>query len=158
MTRPESSASAGSPLASAAALAFKAALASKVSPVSSGSGMPRPPAETTATSKSASKATISSILPGLWLAITNRSPPKCRGTASAEPERGPLMPRQIRDTRPREPQHLGEERFVERSALRCRLDLDDPARPGQHKVRVGLGLRILGIIEVEHGKVGDNAA
>src|SRR5713101_901430 len=108
--------------------------------------MPRLPAETTTTAKGASKAAISSILPGLWLAITSRSAPKWRGTASAEPERGPLAPRQIRNTRPREPQHLGGEGLVKRGALRCRLDLDDPARPGQHKVRVGHGLRILGVI------------
>src|ERR1700751_3058395 len=52
-TRPESSASAGSPLASAAALAFNAALASKLSPVSSGSGMLSAPAETASMAKGA---------------------------------------------------------------------------------------------------------
>ena len=73
-TRPESSAIAGSPLAPAAAFAFSAAFASKLSPVSSGSAMPSAPAETAWIAKGASSADISSTLPWLWLAMTSRSP------------------------------------------------------------------------------------
>src|SRR6516164_485984 len=72
-TRPESSASAGSALALAAASAFSAALASKVGPVSSGSGKPSSAAPITSTANGASSAAISLRLPGLCVAITRRS-------------------------------------------------------------------------------------
>src|SRR5215472_11398432 len=157
-TRPESSAIAGSPLALAAAFAFNAAFASKLSPVSSGSAMPSAPAETVSIPKGAKSADISSTLPWLWLAMTSRSPVKGRAIASAEAECCALMPGQLGDTRPGEPQHLGEQRLVERGALGRRLDLDDPARPGQHEVRIGFGLRILGIVEVEHRRPRDDPA
>src|SRR6516164_6520927 len=118
-TRPESSAIAGSPLAPAAAFAFSAAFASKLSPVSSGSAMPSAPAEA-----------------------------ECHA----------LMPGELGDTRPGEPQHLGEERLVERGTFGGRLDLDDPAGSGKHKIRIGFGLRILGIVEVEHCRPRDDPA
>jgi hypothetical protein len=35
-----------------------------------------------------------------------------------------------------------------------RLDLDDLAAAGQHEIGVGLGRRILGVVEVEHGGAG----
>src|SRR6516164_9225253 len=157
-TRPESSAIAGSPLAPAAAFAFSAAFASKLSPVSSGSAMPSAPAETAWIAKGASSADISSILPWLWLAMTSRSPVKRRAIGSTDAERGPLLPRQLGDAGAGEPQHLGEQRLVERRTFGGRLDLDDPSPPGQHKVGVGLGLRILGIVEVEHRRPGDDPA
>src|SRR5271167_592606 len=157
-TRPESSAIAGSPLASAAALAFDAAFASKLSPVSSGSAMPSAPAETVAMAKGAKSVDISSTLPWLWLAITSRSPVKQRAIASAEAERYALLSGELGDTRPGEPQHLGEQRLVERSAFGGRLNLDNPARPGQNEIRVGFGLRILGIVEVEHCRPRDHPA
>src|SRR6516225_9930957 len=157
-TRPESSASAGIPLAAAAALAFNAALASKLSPVSSGSGMPSAPAETVSMAKGANSSDISSTLPWLWLAITSRSPVNRRAIASAEPKHGALTAGELGDARTSKPQHLGEKRLVKWCTLGRRLDLDDPARPGQHEVRVGFGLRILGIVKVEHCRPGDDPA
>src|SRR6266851_2967369 len=157
-TRPESSASAGSLLASAAALAFNAALASKLAPVSSGSGRPREAAERASIAKGANSADISSTLPWLWLATTSWSPMKRRAIGSIEAERRALMAGEVGDARPRQPQHLGEERLVERSAFGGRLALDDPARPGQHEIRVGLGSRILGVIEIEHSRSRYDAA
>src|SRR5215470_11929976 len=133
--RPESSAIAGSPLASAAALAFNAALASKLVPVSSGSARPRVPAETASIVKGANSADISSTLPWLWLATTSRSPVKRRGIGSTETERRTLAPGELGYTHPGEPQHLRE-----RGTFSGRLNLDDPARSGQHEIRVGFGL------------------
>src|SRR6516225_5808798 len=157
-TRPESSASAGSPLAAAAAAAFSAALASKLSPFSSGSGRPSAPAEMVAMPNGANSTAISSILPWLWLAMTSRSPVKRRAIGSTDAERGPLLPRQLGDAGAGEPQHLGEQRLVERRTFGGRLDLDDTAGSGQHEIGVGLGLRILGIVEVEHRRAGNDPA
>src|SRR5215468_6563283 len=139
-TRPESSASAGSPLASAAAFAFNAALASKLAPVSSGSARPRVPAETASIAKGANSADISSTLPWLWLATTSRSPLKRRGIGSTETERRTLAPGEFGYTRPSKPQHLREQRLVERATFSGRLNLDYSARSGQHEIRVGFGL------------------
>src|SRR5215472_19209441 len=157
-TRPESSASAGNPLASAAALAFSPAFASKLSPLSSGSGRPSEDAAIVSTPNGASKAAISSILPGLWLPITSRWPTKPRTIGSAEPECGPLMPSELRDPQPGQAQHLAEEGFVERRGLGGRLDLDDPSSSGQHEIGVGHGLRIFSVIEIEHRGAGNHAA
>src|SRR6516164_4374354 len=157
-TRPESSAIAGSPLASAAAVAFNAAFASKLSPVSSGSAIPSATAETASMAKGARSTVISSTLPGLWLAMTSRLPVKGRAIASTEAERCTLAPGELGDTRPGELHHLGKEPIVEWGPLGRRLDLDDPARPGQHEIRVGFGPRIFGIVEVEHSRPGDDPA
>src|SRR5437870_1635519 len=147
-TRPESSASAGSPVAAAAALAFNAALASKLSPVSSGSGIPSEATETKMMAKGASSVPISSTLPELWLAMTRRLPAKARGIVSAEPERRALTSSELGDADTREPQHLPEKRFVERGALGGRLDLDDAIGPGKYEISVGHGFGIFRIVEV----------
>src|SRR6516165_11280536 len=157
-TSPESSAIAGSLLAAAAAFALNAAFASKLVPVSSGSAMPSAPAETVSIAKGAKSAAISSTLPVLWLAMTSRSPVKGRAIASARVERRALMPSELGDPRPGEPQHFGEQRLVERGTLGRRLNLDDPAGASQHEIRVGFGLGVLGIIEVEHRRPGDDPA
>src|SRR5579864_6364663 len=133
-TRPESSASAGNPLASAAARAFSAALASKLSPISSGSGRPSAPAATTPIANGASNAAISTTLPWLWLAMTSRLASKRGGISSAEAERRTLPPGQFGNAGARQKQHLGEQRLVERGALGRRLNLDDPAPAGQHEI------------------------
>src|SRR6516164_5440417 len=156
--RPESSAIAGSPLAATAASAFNAAFAPKLSPVSSGSAMPSAAAETVLMAKGARSAVISSTLPWLWLAMTSRSPMKRRAMASAKAERCALAPGELGDARPGELHHLGEEPIVEWNPLGRRLDLDDPARAGQHEIGVSFGLRILGIVEVEHRRPGDDPA
>ena len=70
---PLSSASAGEPVAFAAAWALIRALPTKLDSVSSGSGRFKLPAPTTLTSNGASKAAISSSLPWLWVANIKRS-------------------------------------------------------------------------------------
>ena len=67
---PESSASAGSPLA-VAATAFSRALPAKSGAVSSGSGNPSAPAETTSTPRPVSNACNSTTFPGLCVASTS---------------------------------------------------------------------------------------
>src|SRR6185312_7247639 len=63
--KPESSDSAGNPLARAAACALMRALPTKSGASSAGSGRPRAPADTSAMPKGASSASISRSLPGL---------------------------------------------------------------------------------------------
>jgi hypothetical protein len=70
IARPESSAIAMRPDASAAARAFSSAFASNVVPVSSGSASPSSAADFTSKPKGPSRSTISRALPGLWLATT----------------------------------------------------------------------------------------
>src|SRR5262249_7441628 len=108
--------------------------------VSSGSARPSAPAETVSMAKGANSADISLTLPRLWLATTSRSSVKRRGIGSAKAQCGPLASGELGYTRAREPQHLGEERLVKRGTFSCRLDLDDPARSGQHEICVGFGL------------------
>src|SRR5579883_632086 len=152
-TNPESSASAGSRLAVAAASAFSAAFASKLSPVSSGSGSPSAPAPLGVTAKGVSNALISFSFPGLCVAMTSRPPVNLRATASLLLllERRPLQRHQLIDAMPRQGQHLGEAALGEGHGLGGRLDLDDAAPSGQDKFRIGLCRRVLGIVEVEHG-------
>ena len=64
---------AGAPEASAAARAFSIALPMKVASVSSGSGRPSSPAETSE-KRPSSRAEISGTLPGLCVATTSRPP------------------------------------------------------------------------------------
>src|SRR5579884_539536 len=135
-TSPESSARAGKRLVSAAARAFNAALASNVSPVSSGSGKPSSAAETVGMPNGASRSAISTTFPELWLAMTSLSPPSGRGIASRQSERGALQRRQLRDAQTGQRQHRVELRLVERRALGGRLDLDDADAAGQHEIRV----------------------
>src|SRR5438874_875373 len=142
-TSPESSASAGTPLASAASRAFSTAFFSKVAPVSSGSGRPSAPAPTASTRYGASRSPISTILPGLWLAMTSL-PPGNRRAISGQAQGFALAPGQLGNAGPGQRQHRIEVRFVERRALGGRLDLDDAARAGQHEIGVGHRRRILG--------------
>jgi hypothetical protein len=55
-------------------------------------------------------------------------------------------------------EQLHELRFGERLLLRRALDLDDAAVAGQHEIGIGLGLGILGIVEVEHCRSLEQAA
>src|SRR5579872_2015110 len=112
-TRPESSASAGSWAPVAAACALSAALAAKLSPVSSGSGNPSVPADTTATSNGATSSSISRTFPGLWLAITSRPPRGSlggnlpgRAPAGGSRERRALQGDQLVDAVARQAQQL----------------------------------------------------
>src|SRR5579872_2328428 len=134
-TSPESSASAGRRLDSAAARAFRIALASKVVPVSSGSGSPSAPALTTSTPKGRTRSAISASLPLLWVAITRRGSRKRRGSGKAE--RLFLMGQELGDAFAGERQQLHERGLGEDGLLRGRLHLDDAAGARQHEVGVG---------------------
>src|SRR6185312_4067432 len=144
-TMPESSASAGSLAPSAAARALSSALASKLMPVSSGSGRLSALALTTSTPNGATSSSISRSLPLLCVAITNRRP---RSLFKAE--RLALKAMQLTRAFARQRQQFGEQLLGERRLFRRRLNFDDAARRGQHEIRVGLGSRILGIVEIEH--------
>ena len=67
--RPESSESAGKPVACAAAWALMAAFSENMCPVSAGTGKPRSPAEVASIPKGASNSRISRNLPALWVAM-----------------------------------------------------------------------------------------
>jgi len=71
---PESSATAGSPEALAAASALSVAFSTKLWPVSSGSGKPSSPADTVSTPTEANSSASSLALPLLWVAMTILSP------------------------------------------------------------------------------------
>src|SRR5688572_20702731 len=60
-----------------------------------------------------------------------------------------LCPRDLRDAARREIEQLVELLAGERRALGGRLHLDEPAVPRHHDVHVGLGGRVLGVLEVE---------
>ena len=96
--KPKSSASAGRPLARAAASALMRALPTKSGASSGGSGRPSAPAETTATSCGRSRSASSASLPGLWLARTSRVPPA--SLRAITPRR---LPRAAPRTAPRHP-------------------------------------------------------
>src|SRR5581483_5719268 len=147
-TRPESSAKAGSLAACAAATALIRALAWKVSPVSSGSPSPSSPAETASTPCGASSSRISASLPGLWVAITSL------------PEIFRCMLCNCDLLQVDQPRHalLGQrdqrQQLVlrERRLLRGALHFDNAAVAGHDEIGVGVGFRILGIVEIEHGR------
>src|SRR5215469_4758976 len=105
-TNPESSASAGRPVALAAAWDLSAALPSKVGAVSSGSGRPSAAAPSASTRYGASNAAISVILPALWLAMTSL-PPSNRLVIGLQ-QRCDLQPGQLGDPGARETEHRGE--------------------------------------------------
>ena len=133
----------------------------KWSPVSSGSGRPSSPADTASTPCGASSSRISASLPGLWVAITS-SPAIARDAGLS---RHRLIARsRARSRAP--PSSAG------RPACRCplrasasrasncssvngvflggALHLDDAAVAGHDEIGVGIGCRILGVIEIEH--------
>ena len=157
-TRPESSASAGRPLASAAARALSAAFASKVAPVSSGSAG-RAPRRYRVDRVRPSSAAISRACRDCGVAMTSR----CRRQAARHClSRGPApgaAAASSRRCRARASASIGAnsglgERVRPRpspGSRRCR-----PA--GEHEIGVGLGGRILGIVEIEHRLAGDDAA
>src|ERR1700761_831837 len=129
---PESSASAGTPAAWAAASALSSALAMKVRPVSSGSGSPRSPAELTFAPKGASSSTISRSLPGLCVATISSPPSKRRAMALKARYGRALQPRQLGDALACQAQQLGELLLGEGRLFGRGLDLDQLAGSGQH--------------------------
>src|SRR6202043_363742 len=183
--RPESSAKAGSWAAAAAATALILALAWKVSPVSSGSPRPSSAAEIASMPCGANSSRISASLPGLWVAITSLPsirrcilPSFCWSMISSENRFPPIgsgpegmlfrimllgdrhllqvhQPRHALARQRHQRQELG---FRERCLLRGALYLDNAAVAGHDKIGVGIGLRILGVVEVEHRRAVIDAA
>src|SRR5215510_12629532 len=154
--RPESSAKAGSCAAFAAAIALIAALARKLLPVSSGSSRPRSPADTASTPCGASSSRISASLPGLWVAMT--SLPVIWRCMLRSGHRDLLQvdePRHALLGQCHQREELG---FRERRLLRRALHLYDAAVAGRHEIGVGLGFRILGVVEIEHRRALIDAA
>src|SRR3990167_444570 len=159
--RPESSASAGSPLARVAASALMVAFSSKVTPVSSGDGRPSSSAETISTPNAPSMVRISPALPRLWVATTSLGKAKRRGIRICRPSpanRQSLQVREFAHALFGEIEQFHELRFGKWLLLRRALDLDDSAVARQHEVGVGLGLGILWIVEVEHRRSLEQAA
>src|ERR1700730_7128997 len=136
-TNPESSASAGRPLAAGAAGALSFACASNVVPVSSGSGNPSAPALTTSMPNGRSRSSISASLPLLWVAITSLGWRKRRGSGKAQ--RLPLKDQELADALARERQQPHELGLGEDGLLRGRLHLHDAAGAREHEVGVGFG-------------------
>src|ERR1700710_2867739 len=172
-TNPESSANAGSFAACAAATALICALARKLSPVSSGSPRPSSPADTASTPCGASSSRISTSLPGLWVAITSlpvirrcmRNPTpavsfaKRRDKGKDEsPHRHFLQVHQTRDAFSRQRHQRQKLAFRERRLFGRALNLDDAAVAGHHEIGVGIGLGILGVIEIEYRRAVADAA
>src|SRR5690349_3738423 len=126
-TSPESSASAGSELASAAARALSAALSSKLAPVSSGSGMPSALAPIVTIPKGSSSSAISASLPLLCVAMSSRSPVFSQGLGRIlfKAKRPFLNRHQFANPFARETQQLQEFILFESRPFRGRLDFDD---------------------------------
>src|SRR5260221_4580650 len=156
-TSPESSASAGNRAPQAAACALSAAFASKVAPVSSGSGRPSAPTDSAEMPKGRMSSAISRNLPGLWVAITSlpmtaRCIAPAGAVASGKSQRPALRREKLANPLAGEFEHAGKARLVARGLLGGGLDLDDPAAPGQHEITVGMRPRVLHVIEGEYGR------
>src|SRR5690606_19583043 len=137
---------------------LSAAFSAKVMPVSSGSGRPRSPAETAATPKGAMSSCISLSLPALCVAMTIL-PSSLRAMVPPRSHHGHLL--QVDELGRACPRKLDESKqCVDREGLAlCRaLHLDEPARAGDDEIGVGLCGRILGIVEIEHGRARIDAA
>src|SRR5580658_4167158 len=145
-SRPESSAIAAAPLAAAAWRALSKAFAANVVPVSSGAVTPSAPCATGATAKSASSAWNSRSFPGLAVAIT-----RLLSAAGAL-----LCFMQPRNALRGEVQQSIELMAAKRVPLGGTLYLDEGAARVHHHIHVRLGVRVLGIIEVENRDAAKN--
>src|SRR6185312_11202251 len=148
--KPESSASAGRPLTSAAARAFSSALPANVFSVSSGSIRPSSAAPFASMPSGRSRSLISRTLPGLCEATTRVFGNSAKGSF--------LCGDEFADAFAREAQEVAEFFFAERCAFGGALNLDEATGAGENEVRVGLGGRIFRIIEVQHGHALDDPA
>jgi len=123
-----------------AGFGLEGALASNVSPVSSGSGRPSSAAPTVEMRKGASSAAISRTLPSLWLAIssfsiTGRAPRAVAGEVGDAGAASSIM-------RANSSSPNGAPSAVAWIST-------DPAGAGHDEIGVGLGVRILGVVEVQ---------
>src|SRR5947208_8093987 len=158
-TSPESSAKAGSCADFAAASALIFALALNVLPFSSGSPRPNSPAATASTPCGASSSRISASLPGLWVAITSlpvirrcmgQLNPARRYAKRGSRDRHFLQVHQPRNAFSGQCHQRQKLILRERCLLRRALNLDNASVAGHDEIGVGVGLRILGVIEVEY--------
>ena len=161
-TSPKSSASAGNRAPRAAASAFSSALATKVSPVSSGSGRPssadRDDGDGERPQQFADLAHLAGIVAGKDQPVAgepSRHPPAVR---QASPSARRCKVDQLDDAAAGERHHLQQLRLAERLLLGGALHLDDGAGAGEHEVGVGVGARILLVVEVEHADAVADAA
>ena len=150
---------------SAAARALSSALATKLVPVSSGSGRPSAPADTTSSPNGASSAAISRTLPGLWLATTSRPPSRmraigpsavrtyrCRAPRAAAPSSSPTPLRASASS-------ASNCAWLERGALRrCPGPRRCRRRRSARNWRRPAAVAVLGIVEVEHRGAVEDAA
>ena len=134
------------PVAGAAARALPSAFSANVSPSSGGSstlvGQRHRPRAARAAARANSRRLCS-----LCVASSSLTRPLIQTGAACD--RLLLAPRAAARSRRRERQQLVEVRARERRALGRRLHLDQAAVAGHHDVRVDLGGRVLGVVEVE---------
>ena len=58
----------------------------------------------------------------------------------------------------RQAQHPNEFFLRERRSLRRSLNFDEASQAGHNEIRVGMGGRVLGVVEIDHRFASDNAA
>src|SRR5271170_7758552 len=85
-------------------------------------------------------------------------PSTLRLIAFSSAERRSLQRHQRRDPAAGQREQFQELRLAERRAFGRALHLDQSARPGPHEIRVGLGGRILGVVEIEQRFALDDPA
>src|ERR1700685_1469213 len=145
---PESSATAADALKFAAWRALSRALARKVAPVSSGEGRLSSAELLSLNGNPASSERNSRSLPTLPVAITNfLGDAGLLGGAGTE-----LCRMQLRNAMRCKVQQLVELVAAKRVSLCRPLDFDEPAAAVHHHVHVGFRVRVLGIIQIQHGR------
>src|SRR6266542_700900 len=154
---PESSASASSPVAEAAARALPRALSAYEASPSGGSSTPGKSARLRMRNgRPARRSAISLALARLAVARTSAGS-EVEGRLAARLEGAPLKPDQPPDAGFRQREHLGEPIAAEGRLLRRSLHLDEGAGAGHDHVHVDLGRRVLDVVEVEHRRAADDA-
>src|ERR1700688_1803972 len=144
---PESSAMAAARAALAACRALSSAFSRKLVPVSSGAAMPRSPCGMTSNGRPPSNSRNSRSLPGLPEAMTSRS-------RRARTELGGMQPG---DALGGEIQQLIEFVAPECVAFGGTLNLDECTAAVHDHVHIGLGVRILRVVQIEHRRAAVDA-
>src|SRR5450631_3096728 len=144
---PESSAMAAARAALAACRALSSAFSRKLVPVSGGAAMPRSPWAMTSNGKPASNSRSSRSLPGLLEAMTSRS----------RRARTELRGMQPGDALGDEIQQLVEFMAPKRVAFGSALNLDECAAAVHYHVHIGLRIRILRVVQIEHRRAAVDA-
>src|SRR6202795_4080396 len=144
---PESSAMAAARAALAAWRALSRAFSRKLVPVSSGAAIPRSPCAMTSNGKPASSSRSSRSLPGLPEALTSRSRRACTELGGMQP--GNALGGEI--------QQLIEFVAPKRVAFCGALNLDECAATVHDHVHIGLRIRILRVVQIEHRRAAVDA-